>query len=197
MMSVDRRSGVWKTVESMVGPDRWAHIRGVVDTARELSVRFGVDESAAELAALLHDAAREWPVERLARYAARGRDGPGPLEQCLPELLHGYAAAAWAEIELGITDPQVLAAVRYHTTGRPNPTRLEMVLMVADYSEPTRSFPEAEPIRKEAQQSLEAAYLLSLDTRLRHLIDRGLPIHPRTVEARNWLLLRRADGFRG
>lgn len=184
-------------VRGMVTPRRWQHIEGVIETARKLARRFGVDEEEAALAAVLHDAARDWPAERLASFAGRGQIHLDPVERESPELLHGYAAAEWARAELGVGNERVLDAVRYHTTGRPGMSPLDMVLMVADYSEPTRTFAEAATIREAASGSLEDACLLSLDARLRYLLGRRLLIHPRTVEARNWLLMRRAGGCRG
>lgn len=184
-------------VRGMMTPQRWQHVEGVVETAKGLARRFGVDEERAALAALLHDAARDWPEPQLRRWAERAATPPDPVERTSPELLHGPVAAEWAGAELGVEDRAVLDAVRYHTTGRPGMTRLEMVLMVADYGEPGRSFPEAEAIRRAARTHLEEACLLSLDARLRYLLDGRLPIHPRTVETRNWLLLDRAGGLRG
>ena len=190
------RGHLEERVRAMVTPPRWRHIQGVVTTARELARRFGVDQQRAELAALLHDAARDWPVSRLTATLADAGERPSPLEQASPELLHGPAAAHWARAQLGVDDDAVLDAVRYHTTGRPGMSPLEMVLVVADYSEPGREFAAAAAIRDAAVQSLETACLLSLDARLRYLLDGGHPIHPRTVEARNWLLMRRASGCR-
>lgn len=184
-------------VRGMVTAWRWQHIEGVVETARELARRHGVDQEEAVLAALLHDAAREWPAERLEAWAARGPVPLAPMERGSPELLHGLAAAEWARAELGVADERVLDAIRYHTTGRPGMSRLDMLLMVADYGEPGRTFPEAVAIREAGTASLEEACLLSLDARLRYLLDRRLPIHPRTVEARNWLLMGGAGGCRG
>ena len=46
-----------------------------------------------------------------------------------------------AEKEAGITDPEILDAIRYHTSGRPGMTLLDKVIYVADYIEPA-IFPE-------------------------------------------------------
>ena len=188
---------VAQQVRDMVTAPRWRHIEGVVAMARELARRFGLDEGQAALAALLHDAARDWPARSLEQ-AAEADAGvpPDPVERSSPELLHGRAAAWWARRHLGVEDQAVLDAVRYHTTGRPGMGPLEMAVMVADYGESGRAFDEAASIREAAARSLEEACLLSLDVRLRYLLDRGLLIHPRTVEARNWLLARRGGGRR-
>lgn len=179
-----------QAVRSGVSPERWEHIAGVVKTARWLAARHGVDEERAVLAGLLHDLARDWPPERLRAAVRQGKLAVDFLEQLTPELLHGPVAAWWAMQELGIDDGDVLAAVRYHTTGRPEPGRLEMVLMVADFSEPGRRHGGAGAVRLLAEQDLEGALRQVLDLRLQWLAQRGLPAHPRTVAARNWWLAR-------
>ena len=43
-----------------------------------------------------------------------------------------------AEKDFGIKDPDILNAIRYHTTGRPEMSRLEQIIFIADYIEPRR-----------------------------------------------------------
>ncbi|MBE3598242.1 MAG: bis(5'-nucleosyl)-tetraphosphatase (symmetrical) YqeK [Limnochordaceae bacterium] len=181
-----------RSVRAMVAAKRWRHVAGVVEMARELAALNGVDVEAAALAGLLHDAARDWDRERLRQAALEWDGALDPIEWEAAELLHGPAAASWARRELGVEDREVLAAVRFHTTGRPEPSPIEMVLVVADYSEPSREFSEAVHIREVARHDLLKAYRLSLDARLRYLLDTGKVMHPRTVAARNWALLARA-----
>ena len=70
-------------------------------------------------------------------------DGGGPLEvlNFHHELWHAPAGAALVKTEVGITDEDILSAIRFHTSGRPNMTLLEKVVYVADYIEPGRRFP--------------------------------------------------------
>lgn len=186
-----RFEAVERHVREQAGdPERLRHIQGVVRSARELAERFGLPQERAELAAWLHDLARGWPHRRLleaVREAGMAVDG---LERSHPELLHGPVAAWWAGSRLGVDDGAVLEAVRFHTTGRPEPTALDLVLMVADFCEPGRAFGPAQEVRELARTSLETAYGRVLELRLRWLVERGLPVHPRTVAARNWWLTR-------
>lgn len=185
-----RWAEVERAVRAGVSPARWEHVAGVVETARRLALRHGVDPDRAALAGLLHDLARDWPPARLQAEVDRARLAVDPLERFAPELLHGPVAAGWAMREMGVDDGEVLAAVRYHTTGRPEPGRLEMVLMVADFAEPGRTHDGAEAVRRAAEQDLATAMRQALTLRLRWLVERGLPVHPRTVAAWNWWLTR-------
>lgn len=185
----------WEAVEVEVStgltPARWAHVQGVIETAARLAERFGEDPGRARLAGLIHDAARDRPAGQLLQLAREARIPVDALERAHPELLHGPVASHWAFTRWAVDDRQVLDAVRYHTTGRPEASRLEMVLMVADMCEPGRLFAGARAVWELANaRGLGPAWGLALDLRLRWLLERGLPVHPRTVAARNWHLLR-------
>ena len=56
----------------------------------------------------------------------------------MPALIHAKLGAYLAENEYGIKDREVLDAITYHTTGRPEMTMLEKILYIADYIEPNR-----------------------------------------------------------
>lgn len=55
-----------------------------------------------------------------------------------------------------MTDDDVLNAIRYHTTGRPDMSRLEKIIYIADYIEPNRKqLAELDMIRRIAFQDLD------------------------------------------
>ncbi|WP_367306210.1 bis(5'-nucleosyl)-tetraphosphatase (symmetrical) YqeK [Alicyclobacillus acidocaldarius] len=169
-------------------PMRYQHVLGVVETAVALARRFGAPVLDAELAAWLHDLAREWPHDRLLAYVRdRKLDVPAAWLEA-PILLHGPVAADVARVEYGVEDASVLNAVYYHTTGRPGMGALEMVLFVADAIEPSRDYPGVEDIRALAEKDLKAAALASFESTLRYALDRGFSIDLTTVNARNELL---------
>ncbi|AEJ44037.1 metal dependent phosphohydrolase [Alicyclobacillus acidocaldarius subsp. acidocaldarius Tc-4-1] len=161
---------------------------GVVETSVALARRFGAPVLGAELAAWLHDLAREWPQDRLLAYARdRKLEVPAAWLEA-PILLHGPIAADVARVEYGVEDADVLNAVYYHTTGRPGMGALEMVLFVADAIEPSRDYSGVDDLRALAERDLKAAALASLESTVRYALDRGFPIDLTTVNARNDLL---------
>jgi len=174
---------------------RWIHTLGVIGAARELAERFGGDKEKAELAALLHDYAKAWPTERMERII-REQGLPQDLLEYDKELWHAHVGA-WAVREAhGIADEEVLDAIRYHTSGREGMTLLEKIVCLADYIEPGRNFPGVERIRELSRHSLEEALAAAFDTTILFLVERGRPIYPLTVLARNDLL-RQARGKQG
>jgi len=167
----------------------YRHVLGVAETARAMACRFGADERAAYTAGLLHDVAKVLSPEALLKAAEGSGIVVDEIERRSPGLLHGPVAAVWAQQELGIRDQAILDAIRYHTTGRAGMSPLEMIIYTADLIEPGRRYPGVEALRELAGNDLKAACLAGLDQTLRYCLDRGWLIHPRSLEARNALLL--------
>lgn len=189
MRGSDRRvlPAVRAWVKAHLGRSRLAHVRSVVRTARDLARRHGVPLWKAELAAWLHDAAKEMTVERMKAVMRGTPFRWDAWERRIPALLHGQAAAALAWKKFKIRDEDVLAAVRHHTMGRPRMERLETLLFVADYIEPRRDFPEIHAARREARRGLHEAALAKAETSHDHLSRQGKPVHPRLRQTRDWL----------
>ncbi|GLV14158.1 hypothetical protein Heshes_18420 [Alicyclobacillus hesperidum] len=169
---------------------RFRHVEGVVQTARDLADRFGVCPSKAEVAAWLHDFAREWSKDRLLRYVKEHAISLPDEWLTVPLLLHGPVAAHIGKQTYQIEDEEILDAVRYHTTGRPNMTDLDLVLFVADAIEPNRSYPGVEAVRAALTDGLANAARASLDNTITYLIATGRPLGLLAVAARNSLLER-------
>jgi predicted HD superfamily hydrolase involved in NAD metabolism len=167
------------------------HIEAVAEEARRLARLHGVDEERAELAAWAHDIARATRPKELLRLAHELGLNPGEIEEAAPILLHGPLAARLLTSRYDIEDPQVLASVRWHSTGRADMSPLEKVVFVADKVEPGKSAgrPDLQEARRLAKTDLDAAMLRLLDLQLQEAVQHGWPLHPDTVTARNELLL--------
>lgn len=160
------------------------HVLRVVREARRLARRHGIDEERAVVAALGHDLARSSRSSGLARRTKAGGLTPSQLER------HGALSAQILAERFGIEDPEVLAAARYHTTGRAGMSALERLIFVADKIEPEKAREELEvaEARRLADDSLEAAMRCLLDRQVARAVERGWLLHPDTVAARNELL---------
>ena len=76
---------------------------------------------------------------------------------------------------------------------RPGPppfymTKLEKILYIADYMEPSRDFPGVEKLRKLVYEDLDAAVVLGLEMTIEEMKGYGSPVHYQTLEALNYLL---------
>ncbi|MDQ6419051.1 bis(5'-nucleosyl)-tetraphosphatase (symmetrical) YqeK [Paenibacillus sp. LHD-117] len=183
---MDRQRMIDK-VRSEMPERRWLHTEGVMATSIVLANRYDEDPARAELAAILHDVAKFWAVDR---QAAIIRDNGLPIDVLGydKELWHAPVGAWVAEHEYGVTDKGVLDAIRYHTSGRHAMTKLDKIVWLADYIEPGRDFPGVDAIRALSEQSLEHAILAGLDGTIGFLIAKGKRIYPLTVDARNGLI---------
>lgn len=168
--------------------DRFEHSLSVSETAANLARQHGCDVFRAAAAGLLHDYARNLGKADLLALAEDNQLIVHPLERQVPMLLHGPVGALLVEEELGISDKEILEAIAYHTTAAPGMHTLTGIVYLADMIEPLRDFPKIEALRKLAGENLEAAVLAGLNFSLKYCIDRGIRIHPYSIEARNFLL---------
>ncbi|MCC3375647.1 bis(5'-nucleosyl)-tetraphosphatase (symmetrical) YqeK [Cohnella sp. REN36] len=181
------REALIEATKRQMPEKRFKHVMGVVETAVSLAERFGGDVDRAWLAALLHDYAKAWPIERMER-VIREEGLPAELLEHDKELWHAHVGAWAVRQEHGIDDEAVLDAIRYHTSGREGMTQLDVIVCLADYMEPGRDFPGVNKIRKLAEHKLEEALVAGFDSTILHLVDKGRRIFPLTVLARNDLL---------
>ena len=90
-----------------------------------------------------------------------------------------------------IADDAISQAIYRHTVGGPQMTRLDKIIWYADMIEPSRDYPEVEMLRRLAREaSLDEMLLAGLTESIKFVAAKGHLLHPRTIEARNELLLR-------
>lgn len=171
---------------SMVRAKRIPHIRGTEEEAVGLARRWGVDETLARRAAILHDCTKYLELdEQLAVCRKYGVD-LDELEQRAVKLLHSKTGACIAKHVFG-EDEQVYQAIFWHTTGKADMSMLEKVIYLADYIEPTRDFEGVEALRSLAYEDIDKALLMGMDMTIEEMKQRGSPIHRNTQAARDWL----------
>lgn len=177
-------------VKAHVSPKRWQHILGVEESALELAKRYQVDLVQASSAALVHDYAKECSDEVFLEAIDTYQLDP-ELKQWTNEIWHGIVGAELIRRDLKIEDEAVLEAVRVHTTGAKEMSPLSQVLYVADYIEPNRQFPGVNEARELAKQELTAAVAYETKHTLAFLIQKEVPIYPKTIETYNsWVAKR-------
>lgn len=175
---------------SMVRAKRLPHIRGTEEEAALLARRWGVNEDDARRAAILHDCTKYWSFEQQLHYCAECGILLDQTEQSTPALLHAKTGAEVARRVFGMSD-EICSAIRWHTTGRADLTTLEKILYIADYAEPSRPYDWCVPLRELVLRDLDAAVLYGLEVTINHTRKKEGALHPRTVEARDFLLAQR------
>ena len=172
------------------------HIERSRDVGRELAVRFGVDAAKVDLGVATHDLARAMRPDDLLSEARRLGLDVHPVEERHPVLLHGAVAAYRLEHEDGLTDPDVLEAVRWHTTGRGGMGEVAKVVFLADKLDPVKveRYAYLEGVASALEDGLDAAILRLLDQEIAYFLEKGMLVHPDCLELRNELIMRRGMG---
>lgn len=173
-----------KKLHYMLSPKRFLHTQGVAEEAVKLAKLYGADEHKAYLAGLLHDCAKDYSgKEKLKMCDKYGIE----LDEILAnqaDLTHAFLGAELAKDMFGIEDNEILDAIRYHTTGRPNMSVLEKIVFLADYFEPSRQyFDGIKEIKKLAYEDLNKAVAYSLDNTIEYNKKKNRMIHPLSIDA--------------
>lgn len=161
---------ICQKLQNVLKPERYQHTLGVADTAVHLAKAYGISSFQARLAGLLHDCGKE-----------------------AGDALGHAAAGAWlAETEYGITDSEILSAIRFHTTGKPAMSLLEKIIFVADYIEPGRDrAPRLLELRKLAYQDLDQTILYILEDTFAYLNQKQIPIDERSQKTYQYYVERK------
>ena len=135
------------------------------------------------IAGELHDCAKELD-EALQTEMSIERTGDLFLDK---KLLHSPAGAVMAQREFGISDPEILDAITYHTTGRGNMTLLDKIVYLADKLEPSRTYADLTKERELAETDIDEALKLCVKSVKKKFESRGQQIHPITIDFMNEL----------
>ncbi|MEN2259382.1 bis(5'-nucleosyl)-tetraphosphatase (symmetrical) YqeK [Paraclostridium benzoelyticum] len=176
-------------LNEMLPKNRMLHSEGVAKCAVKLSKIYGYDEEKAYLAGILHDCAKYLNQEQVEYYVKKYEIYLDDYEKENLALSHSIIGSVLVRHEFFIDDLDIVTAVRYHTTGRSNMDMLEKIIYIADIIEENRNYPGVEELRELAYNGqMHKALLQSFDNTIKLVIDRKQIIHPRTIEARNFIL---------
>lgn len=155
---------------------RYFHTCAVMQRAALLAEKYGVNAERARMASLLHDCAKS--LNRMEAYNLSGD------ELFIPKVLHAGAGAVLAKEMYGVTDEEILRAIRLHCTGDRGMSELEMLVYLSDITEHTRVFPCVNELRAASEISLQLGMKKALEFSLKYLNSSGTEnIHPATLRA--------------
>ena len=183
MLSVDV---IKEKLQSALSIDRYIHTLGDAEEAQKLAAVYGDAElvKKAEYAGLLHDCAKDYPDDMKKRFC---KEYHVPVDDVMKKqlgLIHPFLGAEVAKREYGVEDEDIIGAIRWHTTGKPEMTVLEKIVFIADYIEPNRKpFDGLEKARKLAYENLDKAMAYILESTIEYVKERNRALHPYSVEA--------------
>lgn len=182
------REELLETLKKNVGEKRFIHILGVEKMAVELAEIYSVDKARCRTSALYHDFTKFYSLEKNFEVLDKYEHEVDEIEETTVSLLHAKTGALLAKYEFGVEDEDVINAIYYHTTGRPNMSLIEKIIFVADAVEEGRKYEGVEYFRNLARENLDRAVLEVSDSQIEDLVKKRKLIHPNTVNSRNYLL---------
>ena len=138
-------------------PERYTHVLSVRDLALDLAKKYEADLRQVNLAVLLHDCAKWMRTSEQYEAAANHGIQLDEIERHNPSLVHAPVGAMLAVSHFDVDTPEILDAIRVHTTGSGKMTLIDKILYVADFAEPKRNHAEAHAVRELAYQDLNKA----------------------------------------
>ena len=176
-----------KYLKKHLTKDRYHHTLGVAYTAAALAMKYNTDTSNANLAqraylaGLLHDCAKCMSDEKKLQMCDKNHTSYSSMEAEHPYLLHGKVGAHIARAKFKIRDEDILQAITWHTTGRPNMSLLEKIIFIADYIEPSRKpVKELDLIRRLAFEDIDRTMEKILSNTLKYLAVKNTPVDTMT-----------------
>lgn len=181
-----------KIIRSRLKTARYKHSKNVAKEAVRLAKKYGADPDKAEIAGILHDITKETSPDEQLQIMKESGIILNDIERASQKLWHAISGSGYIKTKLGITDEDILNAVRYHTTARAGMSVLEKVIFIADFTSEERDYDGVEKMRKAADKSLEDAMIEGLSFSIADLSQRKLTIAVDTFMAYNEVVFQKS-----
>ncbi|MDO4177721.1 MAG: bis(5'-nucleosyl)-tetraphosphatase (symmetrical) YqeK [Phascolarctobacterium sp.] len=176
-------------LEASIPGKRFKHSVAVYETALKMAEHFNCDMEKVGIASLLHDCGREVATKESVAWA-QAHDLPvDEIEANQPILLHSKIGMVIAKEKYGVSDLEILDAIRYHTTGTSGMTDIAKIVFLADIIEPNRDYPGVDDLRKASFKNLDKAMLMAYSNTTTYLFESELLVHPNCIKGYNELVL--------
>lgn len=162
---------------------RFAHTLGVCAAAVKMAGVYKENPEKAYVAALLHDCAKNIPEDEMYELCEEKNVELDEYEKRMPALVHAKLGAQIAKEKYGVFDEDIINAVRWHTLGRKEMSRLEKIIFVADMVEENRKFPGVDRLRAKMYDNLEHMVYLCYEATVKFNEEKGGKIHPDAYSA--------------
>lgn len=172
-----------KKLKDKLSDSRYQHTIGVAYTAASLAMIHGEDIDKALYAGMLHDCAKYMNGEEMLKIAKKQSFEISDAELNKPDLLHAKVGEYFAKEKYNIKDKEILSAIRWHTTGKPDMSLLEKIIYIADYIEPGRDkMPRLDVIRKKAFENIDECLTMILSDSVDYLKNSDMYIDDTTFK---------------
>ena len=170
-----------KDLKNNLSEFRYKHSILVAEESKKLACHYNIDEEKAYISGLVHDIAKEFTDEENAKWIET-YNLSGDI--CLPEyknVIHSFIGAFVIKQLYGM-DEEICNAVKYHTIGNIQMSKLEKIIFVADKIARKISNPIIDEERRLAYQNIDKALELCLKVQKSNLEKKGLRLHDTTLK---------------
>jgi len=175
---------ILESLKAKLPAKRYDHTLHVALCAIKLNSQLKLDKDKVILSALLHDSSK-YSQRPHPEIPEQYRNGP---------IAHAFIGAEEIQTDYGITDPDIINAVRYHTTGRANMSDLERLIYLADLLEDTRDFDGVQRLRDIAYRDFDQGFKEAVASQ-RKFLGNGENICPLTFECYDYYVLNSKKRF--
>lgn len=189
-------SELYDAVRATMSEKRFRHTESVeAEIARMGEIYLTDRVSELRAAALLHDIAKEYPIDEQIRICSEHGDPELETSVLTPAILHGHVAAYLIpDLYPKYALPEIISAIYKHTTGAEEMSVFDELLFLADFIEPLRPWDSCQMMRAEfwggmptdqdeRVRHLDLTVLSVLDFTLAYLLERGIVPDPTTERA--------------
>lgn len=131
---------------------------------------------------------KEDKPEKQRLYTVESGMAPDPAEISTPALWHAVAGAYYVREKLGITDRELLCAIRFHTIGCARMTLLEKIVYLGDMISDERSYKDVDRFRKICYDDIDKAMSVALIYQIESVCKKCGELPMYTVEAYNYYM---------
>lgn len=162
-------------------PHRKEHSLRVAEVSAKKAVELGIPEQKAITAALFHDCGKNVKADS-ALLSGFDFDKYASVPSA---VLHQFTGAYLAQTRFGVTDEEVLDAIKFHCSGKAEMSKLAKIVYLADMVEDERDFAGVETLRKAFYEKgdLDKCLLLALEQAIAHVKEKGGDMYPLTLQA--------------
>lgn len=202
MITKDHIGDIRRSVEARLSPKRWLHTVGVADTAIAIGKYLLPDMcDELEVAALLHDVAKELPLEEQIRLSEEFGVELTDEDLATPAAIHSFSGVAVIKRDFPFAaSDNILSAVKNHTLGGPDMSVFDKIIYISDYIEPGRLNDACRSVREylfsamssesaeERLKALDRAVMMAIDNTCAYVLSQGGHVNSRTLLAKASLI---------
>ena len=166
---------VFEFVKKTLPKKRLIHTAEVTVSALTKVKELGLEKDDVITSCILHDCAKYIDYKSVKGFK---------LPEGVPSpVVHAFLGAYIAENHLKISNEEVIEAIRYHTSGKANMSKLAKLLFVADMVEINRSYEGVMQLRELFEVDFEKCFIECLKEEMAHLINKKQYIYSETISA--------------